>query len=443
MEIDNIDVDLLAYESLGTKIEAPNSLFEAQLAHRLGAVPAWLTEQAALYEACSRYFQVQIDPDLNHTVYAPHESIDLKLFPHPKMDLSKITRVELLISDSIFDGAYTQLSKFDHWRPQLSTRISKEGTHLLRARLTNLRGEVTETDPISVYIGDPTALCSHPVVRATGMNGYERADLYPTLSGMGGGESQFIEPSAYDKHSLLELYQIEELYRRQLDTFTWAFGAQYVKPFFDDNNAIRYAERLIDEDPKTVHPGTGHVSASYLQFDLGETKTLNAIEFGFRVKPDDVQLDIWVSNDSNCWYSFVNDAMSWEFGVSRIGKSHIPAPLPGKTTARLYLPRRNARYVRLIMAKFRNSSLHTVKFLGKPECALAAPPPVEPDPRLRIAPNPSSRDVFLGVTVPWQLISINGKILETGESDHVNLRPHAKGIYFLRIRNEVFKVVKQ
>ncbi len=365
MDIDNMEVDLEAYESMGSKILAPESLFEAQLAYRIGSVPAWFTEQAALYEEISRPFWVQIQTPLNHAIYASGEEIKVKMVRDEELVLNSITKVELLLGDSLFQNGLSTVSLVEEWVPELRTRIYEEGTHIMRVRLTNIRGEVTESSPVSVYIRDNKRLVKHPVLRATSMTHFERVPLYQQLVAQGGGEAQYIANSAFNGHDLLELYEIEEQYRQQLDSFTEVFSNTYVKPVLDAPLAIDRAMALIDADVSTTLPNAFSPISSFVQFDLGESKYIDAIDFGFTSPPPDVQLEVLVSNDDRSWYTLVNDEMSWEFGVSRLGKNLIFEPLPNGMKARIFIPKRYARYIRLIMGNFPNDQLHTVTILGK------------------------------------------------------------------------------
>lgn len=170
MTIDNINFDLEAHESLGAKILNPLSLFEAQLALRTGSVPPWLLEQANLYEKFSRPFWVQIKDNINHTFYDPGAEINLELLRDKHLILNSVTKIELLQGDSLFQDRFEVIAETDQWTSHLKTRIYSEGAHILRVRMTNHRGEVTESDPLTVYIRDSRRLTRHPIVRATSMS---------------------------------------------------------------------------------------------------------------------------------------------------------------------------------------------------------------------------------------------------------------------------------
>lgn len=59
-------------------------------------------------------------------------------------------------------------------------------------------------------------------------------------------------------------------------------------------------------------------------------------------------------------------------------------------------------------------------------------------------PNPSKDGVFnLNTVNNWEVLTVRGELLKSGNSDEVNLMEYAKGIYLLRINNTIKKLVIQ
>lgn len=61
----------------------------------------------------------------------------------------------------------------------------------------------------------------------------------------------------------------------------------------------------------------------------------------------------------------------------------------------------------------------------------------------RIFPNPTTGLLHVKTVSNWALLDMTGEVLDKGSSDHLSLEAYPPGIYFLRIDDEVIKVIKE
>jgi hypothetical protein len=66
---------------------------------------------------------------------------------------------------------------------------------------------------------------------------------------------------------------------------------------------------------------------------------------------------------------------------------------------------------------------------------------------IRIYPNPTNGMIYIqtatGASTEFRLYSVEGRLLKNGNGSEVNLSEYAKGVYFLKINDTTFKVVRE
>ncbi|MEI6714375.1 MAG: DUF4955 domain-containing protein [Verrucomicrobiota bacterium] len=142
----------LELESNGTEVY-PDSLFEAQLALRLGSVPDWIKDQGALFEKFSRFPTMTWASPATQREFVQGQPVPVEFQIDPHYSYEKIEKVEVLATHTHYlDGKERVMT-------QITTAPFKKeitltpGVWSLRGRLFNKRGEFTDTQPITVFVG--------------------------------------------------------------------------------------------------------------------------------------------------------------------------------------------------------------------------------------------------------------------------------------------------
>lgn len=344
----------------------PESLFEAQLAERLGSLPSWIQEESNLFETVSRYSSVKIVSPIDHNNIIPVDGkITIMAELHEKMNPAMVKSVELWASETSIYKDFQKVSEFTGWNETFEFMSGgNDGTMVFKIRMINTRDEVTDSKPVVVYLGDPQ-LMEERVVKRAGFMSKDDKD-YGTFTSKGGGQGRM--PS-YDFNDVpWEFYQKAVAYHNEQQQLYLEHGATVVKPVIESAANIANANKAIDGDPSTTVDKTYHSSAAtVLQFDLGEQQLVDRVDFHWKTsKLSDVKLEIQTSNDSNAWYSVVNDEPRWEFATARLGSTLTTITMPGNdSVSSVYIPKRRCRYVRLLPKRFGNNTLSEIKIFGR------------------------------------------------------------------------------
>ncbi|VGO14181.1 hypothetical protein PDESU_02740 [Pontiella desulfatans] len=348
-EIPDIETDLLAYESPGQKT-VPESLFDAQLEHRLGQVPAWLAEAAAEFETVSRHSRIRITSPANHS---EHRSVIVKMALHEKMDPKQVGRIELYASDTgLFDG-FLRVGEVDPQTMEKEFKTKRPGVWVLKAKLTNRRGEIAFSKPITLYTGDPDKPKALGVSRSAMMPGKEKNTLYGEFVQQGGGEAQALKDSKVlaSRKEGQPAHELEAAYRKELHAFYAAYGTSTFKDALDE----QFAEVFFDGKTDVAGSKLYSYQDSLVQAAFSSTKKINRLDIHWRngVPDKEVRLELQTSEDPGAWLSFVNDDLLWNPSALRIGGTLTGGPFPGSgKVSTLYFPAREAKFVRLLLSSF-------------------------------------------------------------------------------------------
>lgn len=64
--------------------------------------------------------------------------------------------------------------------------------------------------------------------------------------------------------------------------------------------------------------------------------------------------------------------------------------------------------------------------------------------RLAVFPNPSVNGVFnLSRLADWEVMNVNGQVIISGNTEEINIKGYSSGIYFLRIGDQMMKLVRE
>jgi hypothetical protein len=359
IKVADTETDLRAWESPGRRV-VPESLFETQLSRRTGSVPDWLRDQSRLFERISRHSRIAITTP-HHSAYPFGTAIPIGLATPARC----VREIELVAGNrNEWDGLEVVAAGR---RPCF--RAPSPGAWILKARLTNTRGEIATSRPITIYVGDPQALQSVPIARAAAMLKNSRSDLYRTFTAVGGGEGTIASSSALERRSAAKLHtwQIATDYECERQELYRSFGPASVLPMLNDPEQLGEAAKLIDNDTATTVSIYNWLE-TMAQFDLGVLKAICRVDLVWRdaVPEKDVRLELQTATDERAWTSVVNDEPIWESCVARLGSTLIRDPLPrsaGNITS-LYFPERPCRYVRLLFTNFPNEALAEIRVFG-------------------------------------------------------------------------------
>lgn len=365
--IEDKDEDLLAYESIGSKIDRVESLFEAQLADRIGTMPTWFKGNSEAYESISRYSSIFIESPADYS-YSKSGELTFKFSTQQSFNTTNVQRIELWASTKSIDHGFEKIATLNGWKSELKVETKLKGTVVFKAVMLNSRNELEESKPVTIYLGDPSTLRNLEVVKATSMSHYERNDMYSKFIAKGGGEaSAFPHNSAMNNYSNGSFFHDIEVqfYEEQLKTYA-KFGQDEMKPLLEKSSNINEAEKLIDGDLSTTIGNIYGYIGSMQEFDLGGAFNLAKVEFDWNESmTSPVKIEVQTSLDSLAWYSVCNDEPLWNFGVQRIGETLSREKLAGTSTKSvIYLPVQRCRYVRFLTQNFPDNKLAEVNFYG-------------------------------------------------------------------------------
>lgn len=359
-EIPDQDTDLLAYESPGTPTK-PLSLFEAQLANRLGQLPIWLASASRQFERISRHSGINIQKPEDHSSHASR-SVPIELQLHAGME--HVRRIDLLASSqSLWDGF-----KPVHQVKSLQTEFQAPhpGVWIIKAMLTNKRGEISFSRPITLHIGTTDARKPIKVGRATMLPGKAKVNVYQDFVKKGGGEAPVLPGSAVLQHRNKKhpVNEMEVSYRKELFNFYRSYGKTSFKPVIDQKQYIDLARPFFDGNTEIPVKQLYHYIDSMVQAGFDKSQPVSRVDIHWKnaVPSNKVRLEIQTSNDPLAWYSVVNDDQLWEFSTARIGGTLLRNKMPGHgKISSIYFPPRLACCVRLLFSSCPNE-ITEIKF---------------------------------------------------------------------------------
>lgn len=356
--------DILALESQGTKVE-PESLFEAQLALRMGGLPQWFADQSAAFETSSRKAEIALTSPVDQTVFPGLSSVVLAATT--PLDPSQIAAIDFQVSGSSRWEGYEYLPKEDAVSPTASFIPPHAGVWMLRARLANRRGEISYSTPVTIHCGD-SMLQAVAASSASFANGTDRVGLYGGFVSLGGGEAAAATGSAVvaSKSSTQPWNEIESAFEAERQGFYNGYGATTMAPFLSDAGRIATGTKFFDGNPSTTS-GVYHYLDSMVQAVFSAPRRIHRVDIVWsgNAPASGVRLEIQTPLAyPTCLNSVVNDEPLWEAGVCRIGGTLRQTTLPSSNgVTSLCFPERTAHAVRLIFAHF-EGTIAELKFFG-------------------------------------------------------------------------------
>lgn len=360
--------DLLAVESMGSKISEIESLFTSQLADRIGSVPQWLQKMITDFEAKMRHAGISISLPANYSTFSDGENITVMAEVPKAFPTTNVKRIELMMSEEGLYSGFKTIKTENGWNNKITFSTNKTGPVILKLVMYYSDSELEESLPVTIFIGNPDQLIKQEVKQAAMITHSQRIALYNQFVLVGGAEAtDFPENKAFQSYKNGSLfYTVEkDFYQNQLETYK-KFGKENIKPILETNSNIMEVNKLIDNNISTTIGNIYGSLGSMLEFDMGEEFEFQKMELVWNENVSfDVKLEVQTSSDSLAWYSFVNDEPLWDFGVQQIGQTLSRENLlPGSVTS-IYIPKRKCRYVRLSAQYFPNGKLSEIRFFGK------------------------------------------------------------------------------
>ena len=366
-EIPDQETDLAAYESPGTPV-TPDSLFEAQLADRLGALPEWLHEASESFERVSRHSGLRIQEPTDHSTHPLGRPIKVDLALRPGMDQKHVVKAELLASNTSRWDGFQPVGNTDGSRLRIPFAPPQAGVWVLKAKLTNSRGEISFSDPVTIYCGKPSNAEPVAIAKASMIPGKKKAALYGDFKRKGGGEAGTLKGSKVlaAKPEDAPTHTIEQDYAKELQAFYRRYGQDEMKAIVDSPENTTEAALFFDGDLSVASGKLYDWRGTLVQAQFPAKRRINRLEIHWQngVPGNPIRLELQTSNQlPDCWYSVVNDEPLWEPSVVRIGGTLIRQPLPGKRVSTLYFPERNVQAVRLLFTSCPNE-VTELRFYG-------------------------------------------------------------------------------
>ncbi|VGO14176.1 hypothetical protein PDESU_02735 [Pontiella desulfatans] len=360
----DVETDILALESNGTKLE-PESLFEAQLALRLGGLPQWFADSSAAFEVSSRNADIAMMSPANYAAFADLSPV--ALVADTALDPAEIAALDFEVSGASRWDGFETLPKADAASLSGAFVPPYDGVWTIRAKLTNVRGEVSFSDPIAVHCGS-SMIQQQSVSSATYANGNDKVAQYSDFLSIGGGEASYNTGSAVvaSKPANAPWNTIEVAFEAERQGMYSSFGTTNQAAFLGNAGRVAAGAKFFDNNlgtSSTVY----HWLDTLVQADFGSTVRIHRLDIHWSgsAPSSGVRLELQTPLDyPACLNSVVNDDKTWESGVWRIGGTLRQEILPssgGVTT--LYFPERPVQAVRLLLSNF-EGNIAELKFYG-------------------------------------------------------------------------------
>jgi hypothetical protein len=364
-EIADLKTDTLATESLGTKV-SPESLLEAQLALRLGSVPAWLTEAARRYETISRFSTVQINAPASHTVLKAGQPFPVSFGLDPRLNLKDVRKIQLKASRTSLDSGYQVIKELTQAPFDQTITLPAPGTWSVVATLTNSLGEICESLPVIVYLDDGRPWQKAAIVSAVSY--VETGELTRAAMELGlhvDGRDNLLNKMRADNPGLTQPELDSKFAAASVAAYESAVPLMQQEHAAGDNPQV--AALLMDGDSKAPIQRKVAYKGSF-HFDLGTAREVSRLVLVFAADfaKTPYKLELMGSNDERAWFTFLNDEEFWEPALVRNGQCRIAFPVSTQNKRlSFYLPARKYRYYRLIAPAARLNTLTEVEFYGK------------------------------------------------------------------------------
>ncbi|WOO43407.1 DUF4955 domain-containing protein [Rubellicoccus peritrichatus] len=353
-ELIDPEKNLLVFESYGEPVE-PESLFEAQLALRLGELPEWLRSASESFEAVSRHSRVRISSPKNYSQFPGGAPVSVSFEVPSGMDLDHIERVNLLASSTSLWNGFHLVPKADPKSMSMEFNPPHSGVWVLRAQLINSLGESSLSNPITLFSGSPSSLRPLPVAGASMIPGNDKQKLHADYVSKGGGHARVIPDSKTlaSRKDDEAYYLFEKDYAVELQEFHERYSDEAVRPIVEKAQNVNLAKTLFDGKKRGESRGLYHYMDTMVQAWFDWPRKVNRLDIhwknGAPAKP--VRLEILTSsNYPECLYTVANDESLWEFSVGRLGETLIRESIDGEDVTTLYFPEREARAVRLLLS---------------------------------------------------------------------------------------------
>ena len=354
-----------ALESLG-KTVVPESLFEAQLALRLGGLPQWVQQHSGQFENLSRISRVHWLKPEPHALVVDSRGVELEWVWDKRLLSSDITSFELYVSRESQWRGYRKIKDLKFTNNPLFYLPNQNGFCAFKTRLINRLGEVSWSQPRVVHFGALPDVQPVGVKMASFLNGKDRQQLYQQFVQLGGGEGTPPQsPTLKNFKQDGTEHLLEQAYQKELAQVYKDFSVE-MKKWVEDEKAQQKAAVFIDQDTNKASPEVYHYQESMLQVRFKEVSSLSRIEIHWKgkVPQNAVRLDVQTSLLApDCLYSVVNDENIWQNSVARLGGTLNKEALPhqGGQMSQIFLPTEKVAAVRLLFTSFPNE-MTEIKF---------------------------------------------------------------------------------
>lgn len=319
----------------------PESLFEAQLSSRLGALPEWLVRRNESFEAVSRFSRMHIESPGNDQTFKPGDVVSVSIRYDDRLDPDSVVKTELFESTTFsFDPTTARL--VGTGRDEISYVAEGGGSRFLYAVMTNTLGEEMTSDPVAIHISDSPLQPIHPAA------GYYCRTLEPD-----GARAVF--GKALKEPDYLQSVKEQE--------------AERVRNAYEEPENKGVIHLLLDGEFDADTPlGTRRDQYDHdaFVFDLGKKRSISEVRFRLSGDPGEAALkfEVQTSNDPDAWLSAYNNDNRWKV-CRRVGRTLIPEIRTlDSNEMGFFVEERPARYIRIciIVADVRASE---VLFFGE------------------------------------------------------------------------------
>ena len=352
--IPDIATDVLALESMGTAVR-PESLFESQLALRLGSPPTWLASMGSAFETISRHSRISINSPTDHQSFPSLSPVTITAKVPAELQATHISQVDFLISSSSRWNGYFIIPKANPKDLTVSFTPPHEGVWILNARLRNSRGEISNSEPVTIHCGDLSHIQAAAVATATMIKGGDKTTLYDKFTAAGGGEASNTTRSAVlaSKPENQPYHEVAVAFEAERQSIYRNFAANTIAAYLADPSRTTAAAVFFDGD--TTTSGTVYHSLdSLVQATFASQVRINRMDIHWKGTPPTSGARVEIQTPLSypaCLTSVVNDEPLWESSVGRIGGTLRKEVLPvANGITSIWFPERNTQAIRVLFS---------------------------------------------------------------------------------------------
>ncbi len=328
------DVSFLGINEFSGQEVQPESLFQAQLAKRLGTTPSWLTALISNFENISRYSYGTLTAPKIYTDYNQSDDITFTFNPYSLMNVANITKIDFFASpvDDLDDPFQRILLGTATASPYSIVNSTLEpGAWVIRARMTNSLGQEFTTKMTNIRVNSP-----------------EQVEVKLNVA-----DAIYVQD--YDGYK-----PFENAWNANKSNHT-AF-VQAITDIVNNNSAYRTdATKITDSN---INTSMYNYRGMIMHFKFDNEKDLDKIVFKIKNSWDASNkptVSVAVSNDAGAFYDVRNRMGKWTYVTQKLFPS-TSMPEYSTTSNGAYIlpisfPRVTARYARIVLYGGRNTAV--------------------------------------------------------------------------------------